>query len=289
MARELRAGMSFSGDLAHIVIVEVIDGEIHLRQIDERPKATDDIMWFMEILKAVDRKTLSRLSRISISLDHSMAHFLRFPLDTTLSQVDQNQQVAWEFSQLLAEDEVKDLINDVHLLRTNAREQVADALAVGFRRSLVFRIQQVCGDQHLNLQFLDVNLFASEHALWYNHPELRARIVCLLEVSHSLSVASVLNNGRMTSYHSSFTSSSEEVVAFVRQLAQASDLTNIVAYGTALTYEMVKALRATFGSPVATLNPFRRLTIGAQTRNYEQFLGLEHRFVPSIGCAVRTR
>lgn len=289
MAREYRAGMSYSGDVAHIVVVEISDGDARLLQVEEHFRSAQDGLWFLEGLRAIDAKMLSKLSRLSISFDHSAAHFLRFPLDATLNQVDKNDQIQWEFSHILTSDELKDLVNDVHILRTNARDQVADTLAVGYRRSMVFGIQRSCLDRKINLEFLDVNLFASEHALWYNHPDLRAKTICLLDVGFNCSVASVLANGRLVEYYSAFTNTAEGVVAFVDGFVGLMPVSTIIVYGTAVTFEMIKALRAAFGNHVATLNPFRRLGISSQTRNYERYLGLEHRFVPSVGSAMRNR
>jgi hypothetical protein len=289
MAREYRAGMSYSGDVAHIVVVEIVDGDARLLQVDEHFKSAQDSLWFLEGLRTIDPKILSRLSHLSISFDHSAAHFLRFPLDATLNQIDKNEQIQWEFAHLLTQEEMKDLVNDVHILRTSSRDQVADTLAVGYRRSMVFGIQRSCVDRKINLEFLDVNLFASEHALWYNHPDLRPKTVCLLDVGFNYAAASVLTNGRITDYYSAFTSTAEGVVAFVDGFIGVAEVSTIVVYGTAVTFEMVKALRAAFGNHVATLNPFRRLGISSQTRNYERYIGLEHRFVPSVGSAMRNR
>jgi len=287
MATELRAGISFSADLAQTILVEIQDHRIELKFLEERRKASQAEYWFLDDLLAFDKKTLRGIAAVSVALDNRVAFFHRFPLDSSLAQVDQNEQVQWELSHFIHEFKPHDYISDVHILRTHAREQYVDALVVAVPSSFIFNMQGLLAQRDVLLQTVEVNHIAAEHALRRAHPELKARHVVFVGVEQERVDTGVLARGRLTSYDYKNSTSIDESLTFVKRMVDGTDQSDIVLHGSAVSSAWVRSFRAGFGSRLMVLNPFRQMLVSPSCLNFKRFIGREHHFAACVGSTLR--
>src|SRR5262249_31872876 len=118
---EYIAGISASPQAAHIVVMRARNGE---RQIVHAREHTNDgasgDLWYLEPLLSKKQSWFRKVSRVCLALENSSVALHGFPLDTSLPQVERNEQVQWELSNFVKEYRAKDHVADVHLLADRA-------------------------------------------------------------------------------------------------------------------------------------------------------------------------
>jgi len=287
MAKELHAGISFGDDTAQTVLLEIQGPEVKLWGIEEHPKDRFVDYWFLDDLLSLDRKTLSRVSRVAVALDHHSAFCHRFPLDNSLNQVDQNDQVQWELSHYIANYKLHDYINDVRILRTRAREQMLDVLVATVHRSFVFGLHELLAEEKLDLQTVEVSFYAAENSVLSTYPDLKSKNCALVGISKQRVETGMLTSGRLSAYAARSVVSFDDAHRFLENSFVELDLSNIILYGTSQASEWIDGVRSVFGSRVSMLNPFRNMQVASSCRNFDEFAGNEHRFAASVGCVLR--
>src|SRR5437867_11655723 len=90
------AGVSFTDGIAQIAILEVKKDRVQLRYALEVSHAEQDDLWFIRPLIEGKQKAFRKVKKASIAIDNAQLFLYSFPLDTTLNQVDQNEQIIWE-------------------------------------------------------------------------------------------------------------------------------------------------------------------------------------------------
>jgi len=287
MAKELRAGISFTGDQAQTVVVELHDRRVELRHIEERTKESMLEYWFLDDLLSLEKKTLGKISRVSVAMDNSEAFFHRFPIDSLLTQVEQNEHVRWELSHFIADYKPQEYINDVHILRTHARDHFLDILVAAVRRSFLFKLHEYLAEQNLNLQTVEANVFSVTHALLLAYPEVKTTAATMVGISNRRLDIGILSNGRLTDYSYRKISPVEEAIGFLKESLEEANMQNIFLHGPSLTAEWMNSFRAAFGAKMMDLNPFRHMMVASSCQNFKQFNGREHRFAACVGSALR--
>lgn len=286
MPKEFRAGVSFDGDTAQIAVLEIRDQDIELRHIEVRQRQALGELWFLEGVLQLKDSTFKKISKVSVAFDHAVVFLYCFPLDTSLHQTEQNEQVHWELSNFIPNYQAKEYINDVHILRTHAREQVADVLVVAVKRATLFHTHSMLAEHKLELQIADTNYFGAENALFTNYPELKSKSVALVSTSKNRVDVGLLKNGRLTHYHYAMISP-QECSKFLKDAIQNFLVSDIIFYGSGITVELVKTLREELGINSIILNPFRRVHIDPSLTAFDKFIGYEHQFAACVGCALR--
>lgn len=287
MAKELSMGLSFSDGTAQTAVIEIGSDTNEIRFIEEYEKKSDSGVWFLDHLTGLKERGLGKVSSVSIAFDNSAAFLHSFPLDGTFTQSEQNAQVHWELSQLIADFKPNDYINDIHILRTNAREQVWDVLAVSLRRSLLYDMQARLTGHNLDLRIIDTNHFGAQAALVTIHPDIKKKTVCLAGITRTRVDVGILTKGRLTDYRYSMNTDVHGITAFLEALAGEFAATDVVVHGTGAIYETTKALRSSLHATVGMLNPFRKMRVSSSFRGFDKFIGHEHRFAACVGSALR--
>src|ERR1041385_3166831 len=200
MPKELIAGVSFSDTMAQTVVLGLDENSIELYHLEESPNANRNDTWFLDSVLNAQEGMGGKISRVAVAIDNAAVFLLSFPLDGSLTRPEQNEHIQWELSNFVEDFKPKDYINDIHVLRTRAREQVSEILTVSVRRSLVFNIQNTLANKKIDLQLVDTNHFGAQHALFAVHPEAKTKVAALAGISKSRIDVGILVNGRLTNY-----------------------------------------------------------------------------------------
>ena len=286
MTKELIAGVSFSGNAAQTVILEVQPDGIELHHLEEFQNKSNNDIWFLDGILGARNDVGTKVSKIAVALDNAGVFLHSFPLDSSLTQPEQNEHVQWELSNYIDGFKPKDYINDIHVLRTHAREQISEILAVCVRRSLAFNIQNTLVSKKLDLQLVDTNHFCSQYALLVTHTEVKTKIVALADVTNNRVDVGILMNGRLTNYRYALSATVNDAVTFIENQLKTNSLSDVYLCGSGVSFELAKALRSRQGINVATLNPFRKIRIAPSFRGFDKFIGQEHRFASCVGAVL---
>ena len=286
MAKEFIAGISYDNETAQFAVLELQSDGIALHHLEEFQKSGNSEIWFLRPL--TDKKNVSGgvITKAALTLDHRVVFLHQLPLDSSLTQPEQNQHVQWELSNYIEHFKPKEYITDIHVLRTQAKEQVLDILSVSVKRSHVFNIQQALDDHKIDLALVETNYFGAHHALLIVHPEVRSKPTALAGISKDRMDVGIITNGRLTKYHYVLTSSADEVVSQLTDHLKANNVSDLYLYGTQVSFELTKSVRAS-GLNSNLLNPFRKIHVSPSFRGFDKFIGQEHRFASCIGAVLR--
>jgi hypothetical protein len=286
MSKELRSGISCNGDIASIAVLEINGEAIELKHLEELRKTRPDRLWFFDILDTVDKKTLSKLAALSVAVETENAILHKFPMDSSLTQVEMNEQVGWELSNYIADFHAKDYISDLKIMQTNAREQVADVLAIVMEKSFVFGMHEYLKNRKVNTGAIDIEYFAAEEALLQSHPETKDRQCAIVRISRDRVDAGVLSNSRLLDYRHKSADPPDSVIVFLQQLVDEFEVATLYVHGLGVSFEWQKILRREFKQKFMLLNPFRRMRISPSVPHFGSYNGNEFRFACAVGGAL---
>jgi Tfp pilus assembly PilM family ATPase len=286
MARKFKAGISFNDGLGQIAVLEPDAENVVLHYLGEFTHTNGSDLWFLHDVVDPKHRVMKKVSGVSVALDNKSVFLFSFPLDTSLNQTEQNEHVEWELSNFIEDFKPREYVHDTHVLRTNAREQVSDVLIVSVRRSLLFNIQHELEGRSIDLQFADAQHFGAQHALLTAHPETKNKIVALVGAVNNRLDIGIVSNGRLTVYRYGIVTG-EQRLNLLRESIQDIAVSDVYLYGAAVLPEFVKTVRDALSLNVTMLDPFSRLTIASSFRDFDKFIGREHHFAASVGCALR--
>ncbi|HLX12153.1 MAG TPA: hypothetical protein VKS81_05015 [Bacteroidota bacterium] len=284
MAKELVAGLSVAGGVAALAIVERDEKSSRLVHLAEISKSGDSLLWFVDIFDSVEKKLLGKTESVNVAVDSSLAFLHSFPIDTSLTQVEQNEQVQWELSNYLSPYRPSDHITDLRLFRLNAREQTAETLAISIGRTMLFRLQSALAERKLELQKVAVTQLAAESALLAIHPELKAKSCAIIGIGEELIEFEILVNARMSAFRQFPVSLGSEAVEAVTSLLREHAIPEVYLHGTGTVLDWRKALRSEGGPHIHLLNPFRKMSVAPTVTEYSRYIGKEYRFAACIGA-----
>ena len=286
MPKERIAGISFSDDTLQAVVLEMRDGTVELRYIEEFVNKSRLDLWFLDAMFGIKKRIVRKISSVSIALDNASAFVHSFPLDSSLTQSEQKEHLEWELSSYIHDFKPKEYISDLHILQTREREQVSEILAVTAKRSFIYNIQQTLLEHKIALHVAEINHFAAQAALLLSNPEVKTRMIALASVTRARWDVGILNNGEITNYRYSLVSSIEDGARFLKELLRDSRVSELFIHGVAVTLELIEVLRSALDLKIIRLNPFRQLIIPSSFHEFDKFIGQEHRFAACVGCAL---
>ncbi|MBI4546631.1 MAG: hypothetical protein HY707_01520 [Ignavibacteriae bacterium] len=290
MGKEYIGGVSFTDDTAQVAVLEVGGSEIKVRYLEDIKKGSSDDLWFLQGVFEMKEKRVrkvKKVKKVSVAVDNASLFLHSFPMDTSLTKAEQNEHVDWELSNYLSEYNPKDYVNDVHILRTKAREHVCHVLTISVKKSLIYGIQNMLSENKFELHIIDTNHFGAQYALITNYPEVKTKVVALVAVAHHRVDAGLLHSGRLIAYRYGLMTNRDDAVKLLQEVLKDTTISDLFIYGTAVSTEVVGAIENSLNIKVTKLNPFQRLKIASSFRDFERFLGREHRFAASVGCALR--
>lgn len=286
MPKEYIAGISFDESSSQIVVLEQHEEGLELHYLEDSRKASEKDIWFLDSIPTMKEKFVGKISKASISINNSNVFLYSFPIDSSLIQSEQNEQMQWELSNFIDDFKPKDYITEVHVLRTKAREQISDILTVSVKRTLLFNIQTCLTDNKIDLQTIDTNHFGAQGALLFTHPDVKTRTVGLIGVNQGRLDFGIIQNGRLLDYRYSVNASMDDGINFIVEIVKDTSISEIFLYGAAATFEYKKSLRSSIGIIITTLNPFRRIRISPSLKGFDKYIGSEHSFASSVGIAL---
>jgi Tfp pilus assembly PilM family ATPase len=286
MAALLRGGISYAGSHVTLALIEQKENSFELKRLEEESIPKRNGVWFLEILRSIDKKTLGRIAAISVSLDNADVHLLAFPMDSALNRVEQNEHVQWEQSHHIPHYRASEYLTDLHTLKTHARDRVVDTLAVSVPRATIYKIQSALSAQKLNLAKVHIGQLAAAISLQFSNPEIKTQNCALLGIDADRLDLSFIANGRMVQYDHNRSQSIAELCSWLQPKISVYEPTSVFAYGGDVPAETMKGLRGALNRPITLLNPLKRFQISAETPVNGKILGKEHRFAACIGCAL---
>ncbi len=287
MAKEYVAGISYTGETAQTVVLEVSENGTQLRFLEEHVRKSTAETWFLDAFLSSRDRIVDKASRVSIALDHAALLLYTFPVDTSLTRPEQNEHVQWELATVLADFKPKEFINDLHYLAIQAREQTADVFVVNVRRSLIFSIQALLADKKFDLHIADTNYFGAQHALLVNTPALKTSRVLLAGFSRGRMDVGLLHNGRLVDYRYALSESPESFMRLLRGLSEKHAPSGLYYFGMDRSAALVADVREQLGLDPIAVNPFQRIGVSSSVRAFAQFAGSEHRLASAVGIALR--
>ncbi len=288
MSKEIVAGIGLDNDRATLVILKVKEKVTKLLYIEEFVKTNAEELWFLEkILHPVNRR-FKKIKKVSIAIDSTSAFLHLFPLDETLNQSEQNEHIHWELSNFIKDYNSKDYINDPHILKTHAREQVADVLVVSAKRSLISDVQEALRNKGIELHIIDTNYFGAECSLLNAIPEIKTKTIGLVHLTSNSYDVGIISNARLIQYSFGIAASPEVIAERLQNITNESSITQIFCCGSAGSVEFVENLGNITGIHTLFFNPFGKIKT-SRCKDYTNILGSEHRFAASTGIALWRR
>ena len=287
MAKEYLAGVSYSGETAQTVVLEVSEHGTVLRYLREHVRSSTAETWFLDSLLGARDRVVDRASRVSIGLDHAALLLYKFPVDTSLTRPEQNEHVQWELSTVLADYQPKEFINDLHYLSIQAREQTAEVFVVNVRRSLIFSVQALLSQRRHELHIADANYFGAQHALLAAYPSVRNERVILAGFSRGRVDAGLVHQGRLLDFQYALFDTAESVVTLLRRLVAEFSPSTVYYFGMDQAAAVMADVQGELPVPCIPLNPFARISVNPSLDGYAPFEGSEHRLASCVGIALR--
>ncbi len=286
MSKNIIAGISVSGKFAQFAVFKVSDKENKLIYIEEFSNNSGDDLWFLEKIIHPGKRFLKKINKVSIAVDSGSIILHRFPIDTTLNQAEQNDHIHWELSNFIPDYQPKDYIYDLHPLRINSREQVADVLAVVVKREIIFKIQEALESKKLKLHIADTSFFGAEQSLKINYPEIRDKVVALIYAEENHLDVGIEKGGKLIAYGYGLKTSADSIRKIVAEEIQELVLNEIYCCGPKMTSEIIHLLKNSFGINALYLDPFRFVKTSS-IKNSNGFNGRKHLYAACTGVALR--
>lgn len=285
--KKYSAGISFSEVSAQIAVLEVGRRDVRIRYFEEIAKQDDLPLWFLEPILSRSSRIYKKVKKVSLALpgDSVLVHL--FPLDSSLNQDAQDNQVDWELGHLIPSYQSKEYVKDVHILKTSSRDQTQEVMVVAARRAAIAAIQEKLQAHKYEMHIIDLDHFGAEYALFVNYPETRTKCVGLATVASNRIDLGVLNNSRLAEYRYRLTESTEETLEFLQQRIADTGLTDLFFHGPNAAHTLINTARQRFKINCAMLNPLKELKPSRAFREIDSFTGHEFRYAAAIGCALR--
>ncbi|GEM_PF-1743212 len=287
MGKEYRAGVSFADNVAQLAVLEVGKSDVTVAFLEEFKNGMIGELWYLESLLAREQKIIRKVSKVSIAFDNALLALHGFPMDSSLVRDEMQGHVHWELSHVISGFSPKDFVQDTHILKTHAQDQLAEVLVVSAKRSSLAQIRSMLEKEEYELLIADTNHFGAQYALLVNYPDVKTRNVSLVWIGEKRIDIGVLSGGRLTAYRYALCSSSAEGVAFIEEFLRDQEIGEHYLYGTGPLFDIQKGLEIGTPTPVTRLNPFRRLTAAKSFKDFDMTAGLEHRFAAAVGVALR--
>jgi hypothetical protein len=287
MAKEFVAGISYSGETAQTVVLELSEHGTVLRFLQEHLRADGGDTWFLDAFLSSRDRFVEKTTRVSVGLDHAALLLYKFPVDTSLTRPEQNEHVQWELATVLAKYQPREYINDLHYLAIQAREQTADVFVVNVRRSLIFSIQALLAQKKFNLHIADANYFGAQHALLSSYPSVKSERVLLAGFSRGRVDIGLVQSGRLLDYQYALFDAAGDLAATLREIVARHAPSALYYFGMDHSANVMAEIRGELDLAVLPLNPFNRIAVQSSLQGYAPFEGSEHRLASCVGLALR--
>lgn len=287
MFGEYVAGLSYSGDTLRTVVLKLKNEGPVICFLGEEKVADRSGVWFLRDVLEPRMRLLKKIKAVSVGIDNSSVFYHSFPLDRTGAAGDREAQTDWELGNYIGGYLPAEFIKEFRTLASDTNGRTQEVLVVAANRAFVRRIQSTIRERNLRLQVIETNFFGASYALSANYPETDTKRVLLGTIEGDRADAGIFNRGKLERHGCAGVESPEDVIDLLGRSTGGDRVDGIYLGGEGATHAMALSAGKQLGGSAELLNPFRRLRVkGRRLRNGE-FAGVEHRFAPVIGCALR--
>jgi hypothetical protein len=207
-------------------------------------------------------------------------------MDASLTPQEQNDHLHWELANFIGGFNPKELVNDARILRPKIGENRTDVFAVSARRAFLRQIQNALDEQKYELNIVDTNHFAGQYALLVNYPEVRTQDILLASAGDQRLDIGIVRQGQLGTFRY-FTGTPEERANRMLDFCREEGGQEIYLYGSGCGFALMKTLQGNGSLKLTKMNPFRRVSLTTALREAGMVIGREHKFVASVGIALR--
>jgi Tfp pilus assembly PilM family ATPase len=287
MAKQYIAGISVDGLKAHLAVFRIKKDEVRLLHLEEYTKTGDDQLWFLEPVLKPAIRPLKKVTKVSVALDDSSVVTHLFPMDTTLTQSEQNEYAHWELSNIIPGYQSKEYLYDLHILKIRAREQVAEVLVIAVKRSTIFALQEALGKRKLELHIADMSFFGAEQTFTQQYPENKLKTSVLIYVTTDRLDIGFEANGRLANFSFSMDTSPASVAETVKRITDNTSLHCVYCCGPDISEKFLKGLQEALSVKVDTLNPFRMNIKTSTFKRFQEMSNAKYLYAAATGVALR--
>jgi len=194
MASEsIKLGISFAHDAIRFIEAEEWNGKLNLTSIVQStlPKTFDvsiigDHEYVPQISELIDKALdnfSSSIASASVCIDRRLALKKNFAIDKGLSNEEIRKHIEWELEQLLIAPRDEFNVDYEHSALSVSKQDVV--VFVALRKAIVNFIQDIFQKSRLQLDSLDLDMFASIRALRLAESEVLSGTSALVEFGHS--------------------------------------------------------------------------------------------------------
>lgn len=240
------------------------------------------------------------------SLDSRMVLVKKLPIDPDLTEDELREHVTWETKQFLLSP-ISEYNVAYELLEPTQTESAPHVLIVAVRKSIISYLRQVFKNTGLDLEVVDVDIFAAQRALERNYDSLSDDRVALVDVGENALHVVFLKNGEYflsqdvpypadesrTLLHSDADRLAKMISRELRRIILDNkvgkgieELDGIFLYGEGVDEEVVEALQSSHDVRIERVNPFKKVRLKSGKATAERHLRPET-FTVAVGAALR--
>jgi Tfp pilus assembly PilM family ATPase len=233
----------------------------------------------------------------SVALDTSFMVMHTFPCEEGTDRADLVKAFLWELQQLRPDEDPKQFITDVHMIRPPAGVDAGEApppgvqnacMGVAVRRSDIRVLSQILTGFGLKVGVIDADQFSADTALRLNYPDAYRRHLALVGVKEHRVDVSILRNGHLEEYRYSLPSNDRDIADVIGKLARNTPgIQSIVTWGPYLNKDLLVQIRRASSILVEAMNPLRHVQVSDALRVAEHLSMPTYRFAAPVGVALR--
>ena len=261
-----------------------------------------------EILRELCQQVGGEVKNIGVALNHTMVLVKKVPVALGMAEASVKEHLAWEAEQFLI-DSLEDYILEIEILPIQTPEGNPLHLIVVVRKSVLRGIRQLVQRAGLNLQNIDVDVFASIRALKANY-EFDEKTVVLTDFGRDSITFYIIHEGEYYLSHRVFLKEgigcSEEPydceditklmakelrrVIFGHRLGSTiDDIGHIFLTGGELIQDVEKVLSTKTSAPINIVNPFQRVPVSEAVKRSPGFNTFPDRYLASVGVTLQNK
>ncbi len=288
MSKEYVAGISVSNRQFQIGVFEIRDQKRVLLRSEIHDRNDASPFWF---LSEIDRssKIFKHVSKISVALDSSTVIVHSFPVDTSLTQKEQQEHVRWEFSNIITGYNPEQYVVDIRVLKTHMREQTAEILAIAVQRQHIVDMQKLITARGLNVGLIDTVYFASEYTLLANYPEAKTKCVELVVMNGDRMDIGWYMSGRLMSFISTTGSEPDKDIKKIQNRQADFSIAEVFYCCPVSVVERLRLKHKASGIPMRVIDPFHRLVTKSLWRTSRPKDGSDFMLAACAGIALQSR
>lgn len=259
-------------------------------------------------LEEIIRKNGMLSQKAVFTLDSRNVLIKKVPVDADLTGVELKEQIQWEAEQYIRGD-LADFVLDYNHLQASPAQNGSEVLLVLVRKDIVQFLTRVFSQTTLNLEVIDIDIFAAIRALKNNYDLSEndkvalidvgkevAKIVLIAKGDYFLSTEVVFDFGDAGGPGADFVNEQiakaistdlRRMVLDHKMACSIEDITQIYFYGDNVQTGLVENLQGQYNIRTSNVNPFRKVRISATTVDEALVRNCPETFAVSVGAALR--